>query len=79
MLSSQGCRLSQRVETPAIVSNNEWRGFWISYDYASGHLQVGREGEPAFMSITDPTPIDVKYLGYSSWVGNTAQFRFCNY
>ena len=72
---------------PEVVDIPEWRSFWVSYDYETGHLQVGREGEPAVMATTDSDPINVKYLGYGSgspdwyymydWEWDEGYFRFC--
>ena len=72
-----GCELTS-AKTPDIVSDREWRSFWISFDQVSGHLQVGREGEPAFMAAIDNDPINVEYLGYrTSNTYTSASFRFC--
>ena len=64
------------VPTKDIVSLNEWRKFWISYDYDAGKIQVGRAGEYAFMNATDTNPVAVQYLGYRSHY-NEVKYRFC--
>ncbi|XP_077981785.1 C3 and PZP-like alpha-2-macroglobulin domain-containing protein 8 [Glandiceps talaboti] len=67
-----------RVEasTPGILSPNEFREFWISYN--NGVIRVGKEGDQeAFMEWTDPDPLPVKYLGYSTGWGSDGQFVFC--
>ena len=65
-----------RVDTPGIVSIDQWRSFWISYDNNTGRLQVGRQGELSFMETNESEPIDVQYLGYATY-DNPGYFRFC--
>ena len=59
-----------------IVGSDKWGSLWISFDNDTGHLQVGREGETAFMVSSDSDPIQVKYLGYKPYNDKTT-FRFC--
>ena len=66
------------VSTPNYLSSTEFRGFWITYDLGTGKLDVGRQGLSSFMTWTDPSPIDVKYVGYSTGYGFDGQFQFCN-
>ena len=57
---------------------NEWRGFWITYNMNTGKMDVGKEAQAAFMTYTDPNPLEVKYVGYSTGFGSEGKFRFCN-
>ncbi|XP_033624558.1 macrophage mannose receptor 1-like [Asterias rubens] len=66
------------ISTPNFLSDKEFRGFWVEYDLATGKLDVGRQGQSAFMTWTDPSPLDVKYVGYSTGYGFSGQFQFCN-
>ena len=68
-----------------MVSPDQFRSFWISFS-PEGSIAVGRAGEGAFMEYSDPpgndlyrapTPIDVKYIGFSTGWGSTGEFRFC--
>ena len=72
------CKNMVVVKTPKFLSPAEYRGFWITYDLATGMLEVGRKGHAdGFLSWTDPSPVDVKYLGYSTGWGSTGKFKFC--
>ena len=64
--------------TPSILNENEWRGFWITYNMNTGMMDVGKEAQAAFMTYTDPDPLEVKYVGYSTGFGSEGIFRFCN-
>lgn len=48
--------------TPNILSDGEFRGFWIRWD--NGTITVGREGEPApFLSWADVERVPIEYIG----------------
>jgi hypothetical protein len=50
------------VDTPYILSNAEYRGFWIRWE--GGLVEVGKEGEvTAFLKWKDPEPFGVRYYG----------------
>ena len=50
------------VDTPDILSDAEYRGFWVSWE--GGLLEVGKEGETtAFVSWHDPEPFGIGYYG----------------
>ena len=64
------------VDTPDILLGTEFRGFWVSWN--DGTIKVGRAGESfPFMEWTDPNPLAVNYIGYSTGWGSTGEFRFC--
>nr|XP_006816218.1 PREDICTED: uncharacterized protein LOC102809517 [Saccoglossus kowalevskii] len=63
------------VQTPGIVSMNEWRSFWISW--SNGEIKVGREGEAPFIQWKDPDPLPVNFVGYSTGWGSEGEFRLC--
>ncbi|XP_077978612.1 uncharacterized protein LOC144434040 isoform X2 [Glandiceps talaboti] len=63
------------ASTPGILSPNEFRGFWITYN--NGVIKVGKEGQEAFMEWTDPKPLPVNNMGYSTGWGSTGEFAFC--
>ena len=63
------------ASTPSILSPTEFRGFWITYN--NGVIKVGKEGQAAFMEWTDPTPLPVNNIGYSTGWGSNGQFEFC--
>ena len=67
----------QKVEasTPGILSPNEFRGFWITYNF--GVIKVGKEGHAPFMEWTDPNPLPVNNIGYSTHMGSNGEFVFC--
>jgi hypothetical protein len=50
------------VDTPYILSDAEYRGFWIRWK--GGLLEVGKEGEGTpFVKWKDPDPFGVHYYG----------------
>ncbi|KAJ8041524.1 C3 and PZP-like alpha-2-macroglobulin domain-containing protein 8 [Holothuria leucospilota] len=62
--------------TNRYLSANEFRWFWITFE-SNGAITVGRNNESTpFMKWTDPDPLEVQYLGYSTGFGNSGQFRF---
>ncbi|XP_077978663.1 uncharacterized protein LOC144434081 [Glandiceps talaboti] len=63
------------ASTPSILSPTEFRGFWITYN--NGVIKVGKEGQAAFMEWTDPTPLPVNNIGYSTGWGSNGEFKFC--
>ncbi|XP_072020262.1 macrophage mannose receptor 1-like [Amphiura filiformis] len=72
------CENEVVASTPSILNINEWRGFWITYNMNTGKMEVGKEAQGPFMIYTDPNPIQVKYVGYSTGFGSEGKFRFCN-
>ena len=53
------------VGTPSIVTDKEYRLFWISWK--EGIIQVGsgsRVGQDVFMQYFDPYSIPVNYIGW---------------
>ncbi|XP_037791125.1 uncharacterized protein LOC119586464 [Penaeus monodon] len=65
-----------RVETPDIVSDEEFRSFWIKIQ--RGVIKVGRSGQKhPFMSYTDPnTLLHVTWYGYSTGWGASGEWMF---
>jgi hypothetical protein len=56
------------TETPDILSDAEYRGFWIRW--AGGSVAVGKEGEVApFVAWDDPEPFGIGYYGISTGWG----------
>lgn len=71
------CENQVTVSTTNYLSANEYRRFWITFD-GNGAVAVGRNDESTpFMAWTDPVPLDVQYLGYSTCCGSSGDFRFC--
>ncbi|KAJ8049161.1 C3 and PZP-like alpha-2-macroglobulin domain-containing protein 8 [Holothuria leucospilota] len=62
-----------------IVSQDEFRQFCITFE-CNGNITVGRnEDAIPFLQWTDPNPLVVNYMGYSTGWGSTGEFRFCNF
>ncbi|XP_059486868.1 uncharacterized protein LOC132203249 isoform X2 [Neocloeon triangulifer] len=59
------------AETPDVLSADEFRGFWISWD-SEGKIEVGREGEEeAFLSYVEPEPFEITHYGVrTAWGAN---------
>ena len=66
------------VKTPSVLSDTEFRGFWIHL--RNGDIEVGREGETLpYFHWKDPDPIPVQYYSFSSWVNSAAKWvHRCN-
>ncbi|XP_033107417.1 macrophage mannose receptor 1-like isoform X2 [Anneissia japonica] len=71
------CSNEVYVSTPSILNENEFRGFWITWDDA-GKISVGKAGQSAFMEWTDPNPLTIAYVGYSTGWDSNGEFRFCD-
>lgn len=64
-----------KEDTPEILSDEEIREFWITFD--DDFVRVGRAGEHVpFMEAALPEHIDVAYYGFSSGWGATGWFQF---
>jgi hypothetical protein len=69
------------VNTPNVLSDGEFRGFWIRW--SNGQINVGREGESdAFMSWTDSEYVPINFIGVctgwgasGSWILEQPQAR----
>lgn len=62
--------LQAEAETPDVLNGDESRGFWVSWD-AEGKIEVGREGEEAFMSYTEVEPFEITHYGVrTAWGAN---------
>lgn len=61
------------VETPDILSGDEFRGFWIRWN--DGTLTVGKEGEhDAFLSFTDSEQFGIGYFGVCTGWGASGEW-----
>jgi hypothetical protein len=61
------------VDTPYILSNAEYRGFWIRWE--GGLVEVGMENKPSpFLKWKDPEPFDVHYYGICTGWGATGSW-----
>ena len=73
--------MQMQFQTPGIVSPSEFKGFWIVTEISNNQIviQVGREGESTpFMTGTDKNPLQVHYIGLSSWHETEATYIFPN-
>ena len=59
-----------KADTPKILSDAAYRGFWIRWD--CGLVEVGKEGELSpFLKWKDPEPFDFRYYGICTGWGAT--------
>ncbi|CAK9822668.1 C3 and PZP-like alpha-2-macroglobulin domain-containing protein 8 [Anthophora retusa] len=66
------------VQTPDILSGDEYRGFWIRWD--DGAISVGKEGEPSsFLTYADPEPFAVGYFGVCTGWGASGEWLIEGY
>ncbi|XP_071836103.1 uncharacterized protein [Apostichopus japonicus] len=60
------------------LNENEFRHFWISLT-SSGTISVGKDGESQpFLQWTDPSPLQVNYIGYYANGIVGGEFKFCD-
>ncbi|XP_071940974.1 macrophage mannose receptor 1-like [Antedon mediterranea] len=71
------CSNEVYVSTPNILNQNEFRGFWITWD-DNGKISVGKAGQASFMEWTDPNPLRIAYVGYTTGWQSSGEFRFCD-
>lgn len=66
------------VKTPSLLSDTEFRGFWVAV--RNGEVEVGKEGETLpYFHWKDPDPIPVHYYSLSSWTNTVAKWiQKCN-
>ncbi|XP_042864612.1 uncharacterized protein LOC122248571 isoform X2 [Penaeus japonicus] len=64
-----------KVDTPDILSEEEYREFWIAFDHDVVRVGKGGEWEP-FMSATVPEPFDITHYGYSTGWGAVGWWQF---
>ena len=64
-----------KVETPDILSEEEFREFWVVFDNDEVKVGKGEEWEP-FMTATLPEHIPVTHFGYSTGWGASGWWRF---
>ncbi|XP_076637383.1 uncharacterized protein LOC143349763 isoform X4 [Colletes latitarsis] len=61
------------ADTPGILSNDEFRGFWIRWN--DDALSVGKEGEAsAFLTYTDSEPLTVNHFGLCTGWGASGEW-----
>lgn len=62
------------VQTPDIVSGDEFRGFWMRWD--GGVISVGREDEVVpFLSWGDPDPFPIAFIGVCTGWGASGRWK----
>lgn len=61
------------MDTPAILSGDELRGFWIRWH--GGNITVGKEGEQTpFLNYFDPEPVPITYFGVCTGWGASGEW-----
>ncbi|XP_061710919.1 uncharacterized protein LOC133520494 [Cydia pomonella] len=70
-------REKDEAQTPGILNDREYRGFWIRWD--NGDILVGREGyDKPFMSWQDPKPSPVTHAGVRTTWGSDGNWKIAN-
>ena len=63
------------METPDILSEDEFREFWIAFDH--NEVRVGRGGEwEPFMNAALPGPCNVTHYGFTTGWGASGWWKF---
>lgn len=67
------------VKTPNLLSDSEYRGFWVVV--RQGEIEVGKEGETLpYFHWKDNDPLPVHYYSLSSWTNTVAKWiQKCNF
>ncbi|XP_045114687.1 uncharacterized protein LOC123506555 isoform X3 [Portunus trituberculatus] len=66
-----------KVDTPDIVTEAEYREFWIAVDH--NEVRVGKAGEwEPLMQAPIPEPFEITHYGYSTGWGATGWWKFLN-
>lgn len=66
------------AETPDVLSDAEFRGFWVKWD-TEGKIEVGRDGEDeAFLNYVDPEPFDITHYGVRTSWGASGEWEIEN-
>ena len=61
------------VRTPLLLSETEFRGFWVVL--RQGEIEIGKEGETLpFFFWKDPEPLHIHYYSLSSWSNTVAKW-----
>ncbi|XP_035678932.1 uncharacterized protein LOC118417473 [Branchiostoma floridae] len=61
--------------TPGILPAGRFRRFWVQI--IKGTVRVGMDNQTSpLIEWTDPSPIDVRFVGFATSEGNLGQFRF---
>ena len=64
-----------KVDTPDIVTEAEYREFWIAVDH--NEVRVGKAGEwEPLMQAPLPEPFEITHFGYSTGWGATGWWKF---
>ena len=66
------------VSTPDLLREDESREFYVSFP-GGNRLEVGRVGEPPFISHQMDCPVDVKHIGITSGLNSELKWTFCGY
>lgn len=73
------------AETPGILNDSEFRGFWLRW--SGGHIALGKEGETnPLIEWQDSEPFGIHYYGLSTgwgatgaWVIDGKESRFVDF
>ncbi|KAI8504762.1 hypothetical protein Bbelb_178800 [Branchiostoma belcheri] len=61
--------------TPGILPEGQFRRFWVQF--IKGTVRVGKDNQTTpLVEWTDPSPIDVRFVGFATSEGILGQFRF---
>jgi len=64
-----------KVDTPDILTESEYREFWIAFDH--DEIRVGKAGEwDPLMMCPIPEPFDITHFGYSTGWGAQGWWQF---
>ncbi|XP_065203149.1 uncharacterized protein LOC135833331 [Planococcus citri] len=70
-LSRQGENIKQDGQH-GIISSNSWRNkFWLRIS-SNGLIEVGKYGNPAFLSWEDKNRMNIDHFGFASWINNNS-------
>ena len=76
-----GCTEAYYLDVPDVVSDQEYRRFWITFD--NGLIEIGRHGQVTPLASWQDMigAIPVRYISFSSWLAHTGDWilhSFCD-
>lgn len=65
------------MNTPGILSENQYRGFVLRYNPNTGGIYVFSEGNDIpLLYLMDPNPLRINYFTFSTWDNRVIQVVF---
>lgn len=71
----KGAKATETI--PDLLSEHDFRGFWISINHTENMIAVGKENEKdPFLFWKNPQIIPIRYFAFGTWVNVKADWIF---